>query len=466
MRDSRAHVEASGRRPQGRLSTAVRHRRGGRVRDQPAAPHRLLRRYRDGGLEALEPRSRRPRTSPQGTPDVVRDRIVALRRELSPAVSTRGRSPSPGTWGARACQPRRPRPSGASSTRPGSSCPSRASARAAPGSGSRPPRPTRSGSPTSPTGGSPMAARSRSSAGSTTTPATCSAARRSGGSPATTWWPPSPRPAMPTAGPPPRSPTTAPCTRPASPVVATASSTCSPGSASARRTGHRATPRPRARSSASTRRSSAGSARQPAARTLGELQAQLDAFRPPTTSSGRTGRSGGARRPRPMPGEPKAHPAGRGAPGHFRLRYDIADGKGAITLRRAGRLHHLNGRCGPRPTARPGHRRRAGGHGRRPRHGRGPLDPPHRARQGVLAQPTTRPRPMAGVSRRPADAVSRMSRLMCRNVATQDNGARDRIRTCDMQLGRPMLYPLSYGRDVGCSVYARAGPFCAATAGI
>ena len=28
--------------------------------------------------------------------------------------------------------------------------------------------------------------------------------------------------------------------------------------------------------------------------------------------------------------------------GHYRLRYDVADGKGAITLRRAGRLHHLN----------------------------------------------------------------------------------------------------------------------------
>jgi hypothetical protein len=28
--------------------------------------------------------------------------------------------------------------------------------------------------------------------------------------------------------------------------------------------------------------------------------------------------------------------------GHFRLRYDTTDGKGAITLRRAGRLHYLN----------------------------------------------------------------------------------------------------------------------------
>ena len=45
--------------------------------------HRLLRRYRDGGLEAVEPRSRRPRTSPGRTPDAVRDRIIALRIELT-----------------------------------------------------------------------------------------------------------------------------------------------------------------------------------------------------------------------------------------------------------------------------------------------------------------------------------------------------------------------------------------------
>jgi transposase InsO family protein len=44
---------------------------------------RLLRRYRDGGLGALEPRSRRPLTNPRDTPDAVRDRVVALRRELT-----------------------------------------------------------------------------------------------------------------------------------------------------------------------------------------------------------------------------------------------------------------------------------------------------------------------------------------------------------------------------------------------
>ena len=44
--------------------------------------HRLLRRYRDGGLEAVEPRSRRPRSNPGRTPDGVRERIIALRTEL------------------------------------------------------------------------------------------------------------------------------------------------------------------------------------------------------------------------------------------------------------------------------------------------------------------------------------------------------------------------------------------------
>ena len=44
--------------------------------------HRLLARYRDGGLDAVEPRSRAPHSSPQATTDQVRDRILQLRREL------------------------------------------------------------------------------------------------------------------------------------------------------------------------------------------------------------------------------------------------------------------------------------------------------------------------------------------------------------------------------------------------
>jgi hypothetical protein len=81
--------------------------------------------------------------------------------------------------------------------------------------------------------------------------------------------------------------------------------------------------------------------RQPAARSLGELQAQLDRFRVhyneqrPHRATGRITPS------EAYAARPKAHPPGRGVPGHFRLRHDVADSKGAITLRRAGRLHHL-----------------------------------------------------------------------------------------------------------------------------
>jgi transposase len=43
---------------------------------------RLLARYREGGLDALEPRSRRPRTTPIRTPEDVRRRVIELRRKL------------------------------------------------------------------------------------------------------------------------------------------------------------------------------------------------------------------------------------------------------------------------------------------------------------------------------------------------------------------------------------------------
>jgi len=44
--------------------------------------HRLLTRYREGGIDAVEPRSRAPLTSPQAITDQVRDRIVELRTRL------------------------------------------------------------------------------------------------------------------------------------------------------------------------------------------------------------------------------------------------------------------------------------------------------------------------------------------------------------------------------------------------
>jgi len=80
---------------------------------------------------------------------------------------------------------------------------------------------------------------------------------------------------------------------------------------------------------------------QPAATDLAGLQAQLDAFQLAYNEQ-RPHRAIG----RATPGEayratPKALPSGLGARSHFRLRYDVTDSKGAMTLRRAGRLHHL-----------------------------------------------------------------------------------------------------------------------------
>ena len=81
--------------------------------------------------------------------------------------------------------------------------------------------------------------------------------------------------------------------------------------------------------------------RQPAATCLAELQAQLDAFRVdynerrPHRATGRITPAEAYR------ATPKVQPVGRGAAGHFRLRYDLTDRDGRITLRRAGRMHHL-----------------------------------------------------------------------------------------------------------------------------
>jgi transposase InsO family protein len=45
--------------------------------------HRLLVRYGEGGLEAVEPRSRRPRTTPFAVPEKVRERVIELRSQLT-----------------------------------------------------------------------------------------------------------------------------------------------------------------------------------------------------------------------------------------------------------------------------------------------------------------------------------------------------------------------------------------------
>ena len=83
-------------------------------------------------------------------------------------------------------------------------------------------------------------------------------------------------------------------------------------------------------------------ARQPVARSLAELQAQLDAFRRAYNEL-RPHRATGRSTPAAAyAARPKAQPAGRGGAGHFRLRYDTTDRDGGMTLRRAGRLHHLH----------------------------------------------------------------------------------------------------------------------------
>ena len=45
--------------------------------------HRLLVRYREGGLDALEPRSRRPNRTPIATSEMVRQRVIELRGRLT-----------------------------------------------------------------------------------------------------------------------------------------------------------------------------------------------------------------------------------------------------------------------------------------------------------------------------------------------------------------------------------------------
>ena len=47
--------------------------------------HRLLARYRKGGLDAVDPRSRRPLSNSAATPEPVRERIIELRLWLTKA---------------------------------------------------------------------------------------------------------------------------------------------------------------------------------------------------------------------------------------------------------------------------------------------------------------------------------------------------------------------------------------------
>jgi transposase len=131
--------------------------------------HELVARFEVEGEGGLEPRSRRPRRSPQQTPAGLEDEIVGLRKQLAEEgldagahtiafhlERRHGSAPAPSTiWrilrrrGFITAQPQK-RPKSSSAFRPSS--------------------PTRGGRRTSPAGSWPTAARWRSSTSSTTTP--------------------------------------------------------------------------------------------------------------------------------------------------------------------------------------------------------------------------------------------------------------------------------------------------------
>ena len=144
---------------------------------------------------------------------------------------------------------------------------------------------------------------------------------------------------------------------------------------------------------------------QPRARTLPELQAQLDTFtqiynheRPHTSLRRRT--------PAVVYNLlPKTGPAGTTA-SHHRIRYDRVDKTGAVTLRYNGRLHHIGiGRAHtahrrPPPRQRPRHPRRRHHHRRTPppTHPRpDPRLPTHRPPTRATAQKRQEPNPLMQV---------------------------------------------------------------------
>ena len=125
-----------------------------------------------GGLDAVDPRSRRPASNPRPSPTRSSPRWYCC---------VNGSPPKASTPAADAAMP--PRPPGlpvpSTSTirrilhHHGLITPSHANDQKAPTTASKPPNPTNAGNPTSPTGPWPTAPTSRSSTGSTTTPDTC-----------------------------------------------------------------------------------------------------------------------------------------------------------------------------------------------------------------------------------------------------------------------------------------------------
>ena len=81
---------------------------------------------------------------------------------------------------------------------------------------------------------------------------------------------------------------------------------------------------------------------QPQAQTPQQLQAQLDRFADHYNNHRPHRALDGATPAHTYQATPKALPASGTTPGHYRIRYDRVDKTGRITLRRAGRLHHLH----------------------------------------------------------------------------------------------------------------------------
>ena len=77
MRDSPAHVEAPGGRPQGRLIAASVTAAAAEYGISRGHLHRLLRRYREGGLDGVEPRSAHSRDLADAGADRARIGVLA-----------------------------------------------------------------------------------------------------------------------------------------------------------------------------------------------------------------------------------------------------------------------------------------------------------------------------------------------------------------------------------------------------
>ena len=119
--------------------------------------HRWLARYRDQGIDGVEPRSRRPHSNPQRTASGWRRGSSRCVRSSPAKVWITDRRGSAGTWATSIWKRRRHRRSGGSCWRLHWSLPNRRNGPRAPIGGSRPISPTSVGNPTSPTGDSPMA---------------------------------------------------------------------------------------------------------------------------------------------------------------------------------------------------------------------------------------------------------------------------------------------------------------------